>query len=191
MAATSDGSCEVAGENALGMLSFAIMQPLERMAQQIEAYRKAQLRAKPLTDVATNKVAAYTLVHCADSLAQAEANGIWKSVAWWYQHLAHFTLDWELVHLSKAEQDQTFPLMKPLLEGNIPIQHFHDADMIVVGDAERCLKKLKHYADLGVDELICYVQFGYHSHESVMKTIEILGKEVLPELARYEPKRAG
>lgn len=59
--------------------------------------------------------------------------------------------------------------------------------MIVVGDAERCFQKLKHYADLGVDQLICYVQFGYHSHESVLKTIEILGKEVLPELERYRP----
>ena len=72
--------------------------------------------------------------------------------------------------------------MKPLLEGNIPIEHFHDADMIVVGDPERCFEKMKHYADLGVDQLICYVQFGYHSDESVMKTIELLGKEVLPEL---------
>jgi alkanesulfonate monooxygenase SsuD/methylene tetrahydromethanopterin reductase-like flavin-dependent oxidoreductase (luciferase family) len=186
MAATSDGSAEVAGENALGLLSFSIMQPLERMAQQIEAYRKAQLRAKPLTGVATN-----TLVHCADSMAEAEANGIWKSVAWWYQNLAQFTLDWELVHLSPEEQSQVFPLMKPLLEGKIPIDHFHDADMIVVGDAERCFQKMKHYADLGVDQLICYVQFGYHSHESVLKTIEILGKEVLPELERYAAARAG
>jgi hypothetical protein len=43
-----------------------------------------------------------------------------------------------------------------LLEGKIPIEHFHEADMIVVGDAERCFQKLKHYADLGVDQLICY-----------------------------------
>ncbi len=50
---------------------------------------------------------------------------------------------------------------------------------------------MKHYADLGVDELICYVQFGYHSHESVMKTIELLGKEVLPELEAYEPPAGG
>jgi alkanesulfonate monooxygenase SsuD/methylene tetrahydromethanopterin reductase-like flavin-dependent oxidoreductase (luciferase family) len=185
MAATSDGSAEVAGENALGLLSFSIMQPLERMAQQIDAYRKAQARAKPLTGVATNKVAAYTLVHCADSMAEAERNGIWKSVAWWYQNLAQFTIDWELVHLSPEEQNQVFPLMKPLLEGKIPIDHFHEADMIVVGDAERCFQKMKHYADLGVDQLICYVQFGYHDHASVMKTIEILGKEVLPELERY------
>jgi hypothetical protein len=49
---------------------------------------------------------------------------------------------------------------------------------------------MKHYADLGCDSLICYVQFGYHSHESVMKTIEILGKEVLPELESYTPNPA-
>ncbi|HYF47303.1 MAG TPA: hypothetical protein VD926_13905, partial [Acidimicrobiales bacterium] len=45
----------------------------------------------------------------------------------------------------------------------------------------------KHYADLGVDELLCYVQFGYLPHESVMKTLEIIGKEVLPEIEKYEP----
>lgn len=189
MAATSEGSAEVAGANGLGMLSFSIMQPLEQMARQVVAYRKAAATAKPLTDVTTNKVAAYTLVHCADSLAQAEANGIWDSVSWWYQNLAQFTLDWELVHLSDAEKASTFPLMKPLLEGNIPIQHFHDADMLVVGDPERCLAKMKHYADLGVDQLICYVQFGHHSHESVMKTIELLGKEVRPELEAYVPRQ--
>jgi hypothetical protein len=38
-----------------------------------------------------------------------------------------------------------------------------------------------------VDELLCYVQFGYLPHESVMKTLEIIGKEVLPELDKYEP----
>jgi alkanesulfonate monooxygenase SsuD/methylene tetrahydromethanopterin reductase-like flavin-dependent oxidoreductase (luciferase family) len=189
MAATSEGSAEVAGSNGLGMLSFSIMQPLEQMARQVVAYRKASATAKPLTDVTTNRVAAYTLVHCAESMQQAEANDIWKSVAWWYQNLAQFTLDWELVHLSEAEKASTFPLMKPLLDGNIPVQTFHDADMLVVGDPERCIQKMKHYADLGIDQLICYVQFGYHSHESVMKTIELLGKEVRPELEHYVPRK--
>ena len=142
----------------------------------------------PLTDVATNKVAAYTLVHCADSMAQAEANGIWKIVRVVVPapRPVHARLG-ARAPLARRSRTQIFPLMKPLLEGNIPIEHFHDADMIVVGDAERCLQKMKHYADLGVDQLICYVQFGYHSHESVMRTIEILGKEVLPEIERYQP----
>ena len=83
--------------------------------------------------------------------------------------------------------DRIFPLMKPLAEGNIPIDTFNDADMIVCGDADKVFEKMKHYADLGVDELICYVQFGYLPHESIMKTIEIIGKEVLPEIEKYEP----
>ena len=77
------------------------------------------------------------------------------------------------------------------MEGNIPIESFDDGDMIVVGDPERCFEKMKHYADLGVDELICYVQFGYHSGESTLKTIELLGKEVLPELEKYTPVDVG
>jgi hypothetical protein len=93
------------------------------------------------------------------------------------------------VHLPEEEKQKQFPLLEPLFQGNIPVQTFHDADMLVVGDPERCLQKMKHYADLGIDQLICYVQFGHHSHESVMKTIELLGKEVRPELEAYVPKK--
>jgi hypothetical protein len=34
-----------------------------------------------------------------------------------------------------------------------------------------------------VDQLICYVQFGHLSHESIMRTIELLGSEIIPKLA--------
>jgi alkanesulfonate monooxygenase SsuD/methylene tetrahydromethanopterin reductase-like flavin-dependent oxidoreductase (luciferase family) len=189
MAATSDGSAEVAGRNGLGLLSFSIMQPLERMAAHIAAYRRASLQAQPLTAVTTNKVAAYTLVHITDTddadHPMSDDADIWRSVGWWYRNLAQFTLEWELPHLSREEQDTAFPLLKPLIDGDVPIDRFDNADMIVVGDADRCIKKMKHYADLGVDELICYVQFGYLSHQSILRTIEILGQEVIPELAAY------
>ncbi len=187
MAATSQSSATTAGENGLGLLSFTIMQPIEMMAKAIEMYRAAQINAKPLTDVQTNKVAAYTLVHCAEDEAQLRANGLYESISWWYQHLAQFTIDWEFPNTPKEEVDRIFPLLKPLAEGNIPIDTFNDADMIVCGDADKVFEKMKHYADLGVDELICYVQFGYLPHESIMKTIEIIGKEVLPEIEKYEP----
>jgi alkanesulfonate monooxygenase SsuD/methylene tetrahydromethanopterin reductase-like flavin-dependent oxidoreductase (luciferase family) len=190
MAATSLDSCEIAGGLGLGMLSFSIMQPLEVMAEQVVRYRKAAANATPITDVTTNKVAAYTLVHCAETKQQAIDNGIWDSVAWWYQNLAQFTLDWEFPNIPKEEADKAFPLLNPLIEGDVPIDHFDTADMIVVGDPEQCFNKMRHYADLGVDQLICYVQFGYHSHESVMKTIELLGKEVIPELDKYKPAKS-
>ena len=63
--------------------------------------------------------------------------------------------------------------------------------MIVVGDPEQCLEKMLKYDELGVDQLICYVQFGHLSHESVMRTIELLGKEIIPELEKRALRRNG
>ena len=60
--------------------------------------------------------------------------------------------------------------------------------MIIVGDVDRCIDKMKKYADLGVDQLLCYVQFGKLPHDAVMRNIELLGTEVIPMLERYEPR---
>jgi alkanesulfonate monooxygenase SsuD/methylene tetrahydromethanopterin reductase-like flavin-dependent oxidoreductase (luciferase family) len=186
MAATSEGSAEVAGSLGLGLLSFSILQPIKKMAKQIQGYREAQKSAQPLTRVTTNKVAAYTLVHCAETMEQCEKNGIWDSVWWWYKNLAEFTLEWEFPHFSQAEKDAVFPLLNMQKDGNFDPKMFNDHDMIVVGDPDQCFEKMVRYHELGVDQLICYVQFGYLPHESIMKTIELLGTELIPKLEKLE-----
>src|SRR5919205_754340 len=113
MAATSDGSAAVAGGLRPRLLSFSILQPLEKMANHIAQYRAAAADPDPITRVTTNKVAAYTLVHCAETMEQCEKNGIWDAVWWWYSHLAEFTLEWEFPHFSQEEKDAIFPLLKP------------------------------------------------------------------------------
>jgi alkanesulfonate monooxygenase SsuD/methylene tetrahydromethanopterin reductase-like flavin-dependent oxidoreductase (luciferase family) len=183
MAATSEGSSAVAGQLGLGLLSFAILQPIEKMGQHIAQYRAAAGSPEPLTRVVSNRVAAYTLVHCAETLEECERNGIWDSVWWWYKNLAEFTLEWELPNVSQEERDAVFPLLKKQIEGNFEVRDFHEADMIIVGDPDQCLEKMLRYEKLGVDQLICYVQFGHLSHESIMRTIELLGSEIIPKLA--------
>jgi alkanesulfonate monooxygenase SsuD/methylene tetrahydromethanopterin reductase-like flavin-dependent oxidoreductase (luciferase family) len=191
MAGVSESSLEVAGRHQLGLLSLSIMKPLDKLAAQIQTYRGAwnSPEAKPLSGVATDKVAAYTLVHCAETMDAAVDNGIWESVGWWYRSLAEFTLTWEMPNVSESEREAAFPGLKPILQGTIPVEQFHEADMIVVGDPDRCFEKMRRYADLGVDELICYVQFGHLSGESILRTIDLLGREVLPELQRYQASR--
>lgn len=186
MAATSQGSSAVAGKMGLGLLSFAIMQPLQKMAEHIRDYRAAQDNVRPLTRVVNNRVAAYTLVHCADSFTQCEENGIWDSVWWWYKNLAEFTLEWEFPHFSQEEKDQIFPLLRKHATGDLDPKTFHEADMIIVGDPDQCLEKMIRYAELGVDQLICYSQFGYLPHESVMRSIELCGTKLIPELERRD-----
>ena len=186
MAATSDGSAAVAGSLGLGLLSFSILQPLDKMSEHIRAYREAAANPTPITRVTTNKVAAYTLVHCAETMEQAEANGIWDSVWWWYKNLAEFTLEWEFPNIPESERDRIFPLLKRQIEGDFDAHEFDEADMIVVGDPQRCFDKMVRYEQLGVDQLICYVQFGHLSHESIMRNLELLGTEVIPELRKRE-----
>jgi alkanesulfonate monooxygenase SsuD/methylene tetrahydromethanopterin reductase-like flavin-dependent oxidoreductase (luciferase family) len=183
LAAASEKSAETAGRFGLGLLSFALLQPVEMMAKTIDVYRNAQAdAAEPITRVKNDRAGAYTLVHCTDDLDEAAAYGLWDSVRWWYKHLAEFTLEWELPNLSKEEQEAVFPLLKPSIEGNIDVNRYTDEDMIIVGTPDECLEKILRYEEAGVDQLLCYVQFGTLPHEKVMRTIELLGTKVIPQL---------
>ena len=187
MATATPSSARLAGENGLGLLSFAIMRPMEELAALYATYREGVAVAKPRTPVANQRIGAYTLVHAAESDAQAEANGVWDNVNWWYENLAEFTLKWELPHLSEEEKAVVFPFLDSVKEGQTPIAQYKEAPTLIIGDAARCIEKMKAYADLGVDQLLCYVAFGNMEHEAVVRSLEILGKEVIPELEAYEP----
>lgn len=187
LAAASETSARNAGLLGLGLLSFALLQPVEAMEATIKVYRDAQAEAAgaaPLTRVSNDRVGAYTLVHCAEDPDEATDYGLWQSVRWWYQHLAEFTLEWELPHLSPEEQERVFPLLKPSIDGDIDVSRYTEQDMIIIGTPEECLEKILRYEEAGVDQLLCYVQFGVVPHEKVMTSLELLGTKVIPELEK-------
>lgn len=186
-AAASETSAVSAGELGLGLLSFALLQPVEKMADHIRAYRTAQSMAREkdqLTRVRNDRVGVYTLVHAYDDADEATAYGLWESVNWWYRHLAEFTLEWELPNLSEEEQKAVFPLLEPVIKGEVPVSYYQEQDMIIIGTAEECLQKIIRYDEVGVDQLLCYVQFGDLPHDKVMRNLEILAKQVIPELEK-------
>lgn len=184
MAAATEGTAQMAGELGLGLLCFSIMQPLSKLKPVIDSYRGAQKRAKPLTSVHTNKVGIYTLVHCAESREDFERNRLWESMWWWYKGLAEFHLKWEMAHLTPEQQTAAFPLMEKQARGEFDITQFDKEDMVIVGTPDECLEKLIRYEEAGVDQLLCYLNFGYLPHEAVMKSIELLGKHVIPALRK-------
>jgi alkanesulfonate monooxygenase SsuD/methylene tetrahydromethanopterin reductase-like flavin-dependent oxidoreductase (luciferase family) len=184
MAASSESSAIMAGENGCGLLCFSIMQPLDKLKLIIDAYREAQKSAVPLTSVHTNKVGIYTLVHCAESRADFATNRLWDSMWWWYRGISEFHLKWEMAHLSPEKQAAAFPLLQARARGEFDITEFDREDMVVVGTPDECLAKLARYEEAGVDQLLCYLNFGYLPHEAVMKSIELLGTRIIPELRR-------
>lgn len=185
LAAASVSSAHNAGKLGLGLLSFALNQPVSKMAEHINAYRSGQAEClEPLAKFRNDRVGAYTLVHCTDDLDEAESYGLWDSVTWWYQNLAEFTIEWELAELSPEEVANFFPLLEPILRGEIDIRKYIEQDMIIVGTPEQCLEKMIRYEEAGVDQLLCYSQFGSLPNERVLRSIELLGTKVIPQLEK-------
>ncbi|MGA1699418.1 MAG: LLM class flavin-dependent oxidoreductase, partial [Ilumatobacteraceae bacterium] len=97
---------------------------------------------------------------------------------------AEFTLAWEAPNLSPEEQAKVFPLLQDTIAGTVDVDKYVNEDMIIVGTPEQCLEKIIRYDEAGVDQLLCYVQFGYLPHEKVLRNLELLGTHVIPELER-------
>jgi alkanesulfonate monooxygenase SsuD/methylene tetrahydromethanopterin reductase-like flavin-dependent oxidoreductase (luciferase family) len=180
----SEKSARSVGEAGLGLLSLSIQQSTQDMAKQIAAYREAAANPRPLTQVTTNRVAAYTLVHCAETSEQAERNGAWDAVWWWYQNFAETALQWDFREMSKETQDEIFPMLKRFAENGVNPREFNDADMIIIGDPEECIEKMLRYHAVGVDQLMCYCSFGGMGTEAVKRNYQLLGEVVIPELKR-------
>ena len=184
MAAVSEGSAEKAGEYGLGLLCFALLRPLSQLEPVVQAYRKAQENCKPLTGVRTNKVGVYTLAHCAESRDKFGEQRLWDSMWWWYQSNAEFILKWELSHLPPEQQEQAFPFLQQHANGDFDMHQFDEEDMVILGTPEECLQKFLRYAEIGVDQVLCYLNFGYLPHEAVLNSIRLLGDYVIPELRK-------
>ena len=57
-------------------------------------------------------------------------------------------------------------------------------ESVVIGDVARCRAKMQRYAELGVDRLMCLMQFGALPHASAMQSLRLTGEALIPALTR-------
>ena len=57
-----------------------------------------------------------------------------------------------------------------------------------VGTPDQIREYLRRYEDAGVDQVIFVSQAGRNRHEHIMESLELFGKEVLPEFAERDVK---
>jgi alkanesulfonate monooxygenase SsuD/methylene tetrahydromethanopterin reductase-like flavin-dependent oxidoreductase (luciferase family) len=72
-----------------------------------------------------------------------------------------------------------------ILQGQpVPDEKLFDAlyaqGSLIVGSPQTCREKLKAYADIGIDRLMTFQQVGAIPHDSVMRSIQLIG-ELIPE----------
>ncbi len=57
-----------------------------------------------------------------------------------------------------------------------------------VGTPDQIRQFLRRYEDAGIDQVIFIMQAGKNTHEDIMSSLEVFGREVLPEFAERDPE---
>jgi alkanesulfonate monooxygenase SsuD/methylene tetrahydromethanopterin reductase-like flavin-dependent oxidoreductase (luciferase family) len=57
-------------------------------------------------------------------------------------------------------------------------------DCVVIGDPDHCAAKLRGYQDIGVDRIMCMMQYGALNHKSITRSLQIAGRDLVPAFAR-------
>ena len=66
-----------------------------------------------------------------------------------------------------------------------------DRGVIIAGNPESCIKTVQMYEDIDVDQVMMIMQTETISHEKVMESMELFGKEVIPAFRKAETPVAG
>jgi len=195
MAGTQPDSFRIAGEKGLGMIALNAGRP-ERLQKVVTTYREAVAHAKPIGDFVNNKVGTMVMVHCGDN--DAEARELGAVAAKWYLGVGRrYSRDFSAAGTDEgawgsydpkdvpesyrwyAEMARKGSDLKSTL-GALTTEEMNEMTVVVAGNPAHCLEQLKAYEDVGIDEVLCLMQMGTIPHEKIMRSIELIGTEVLP-----------
>ena len=79
-------------------------------------------------------------------------------------------------------------VLKRMAQGeDISFEEAHEVvealDCAVIGDPEHCLAKFEGYRAIGVDRMMCMVQFGSIPPQAVLTSIDLIGRHCIPAFA--------
>jgi alkanesulfonate monooxygenase SsuD/methylene tetrahydromethanopterin reductase-like flavin-dependent oxidoreductase (luciferase family) len=184
VASTTPPTFEMAGRMGLGVLSFSLTAP-GQSEKAVEAYRAAIRNAEPVGATVNNQVAAFTTAVCMEDDAEARRIGSFSAAAYAEGSRQIYT-QW-----SKSDTGwKGWFGRETLTEAEITTEAMDklcDDGVVCVGDPEHCIRTIKRWEELGVDQIMCLIQAGRIKHEQALESIKNFGKYVIP----YFKKRAG
>ncbi len=86
-------------------------------------------------------------------------------------------------------------LLKRLARGeNVSNEEAHETienlDSVIIGDPDVCRRKIQKYYDIGVDRLMCLMQFGRIPHQAVLRSLELTGEHLIPAFSGSDRESA-
>jgi len=177
VATTTPPTFEMAGRMGLGVLAFSLTAP-GQSEEAVKVYRQAIRNAEPVGAFVNNKVAAFTPMVCLADDAEARRVGAFSAAAY-AEGARQLYAKWsvtgdgwkgwfgrEYFTESEITQEELGKLV--------------DRGTVCVGDPEHCIRIVKQWEELGVDQIMCLVQAGRINHEQAMESIRLFGEYVIP-----------
>jgi alkanesulfonate monooxygenase SsuD/methylene tetrahydromethanopterin reductase-like flavin-dependent oxidoreductase (luciferase family) len=174
-AAISPASHARAGHKGMGVMSLTVGVTLAQLEKRIKVYREAICEAEPYAGVLNEKFSVFCLAHCADSdeLAADDAKtpmlDYLKGVVDMYE-----------ITLKASGQNLDFGETRKVISD---FDRLNNTDNVIVGEPATMVRKIKHYQELGCDEILLRME-GL-PHEKLMHAIELIGKYVIPEFKKH------
>jgi alkanesulfonate monooxygenase SsuD/methylene tetrahydromethanopterin reductase-like flavin-dependent oxidoreductase (luciferase family) len=187
-ATSSAESHEIVGRKGLGLLSFSVAVPPEALHKRIGRYRSGLADVVPVGKFVNDRVATFCQAHCADTTRQAHDDA--RDAFPWY-----IQTSLEAIASLGAWQEGTnlgsYEYARKLLDGmsltDLTFDYLIGNETVMCGDPDHCLEMARRYEAVGIDLLLLLVQSHDIPHEKVMRSIELLGTEVMPRLSKPAP----
>jgi alkanesulfonate monooxygenase SsuD/methylene tetrahydromethanopterin reductase-like flavin-dependent oxidoreductase (luciferase family) len=193
----------LAAQHGIGALAFAFVDPEEAKHWVDDYYTTLETEGVPIGDAVNANVACVTTFMCDRDEETALARGIEGANFFGYS-LAHYyvfgrhapanTDVWAEYQARRGERgfDPVAVAMATRENDRLGARVVQDGFgglRGAIGTPDQIRDYLRRYEECGVDQVIFCSQAGKNRHEHIMESLELFGKEVLPEFAEREEQR--
>jgi alkanesulfonate monooxygenase SsuD/methylene tetrahydromethanopterin reductase-like flavin-dependent oxidoreductase (luciferase family) len=192
----------LAAQKAIGALAFAFVDPEEARTWVDDYYTTLANEGVPIADAVNAQMACVTTFMCHQDEDTAIAQGLEGANFFGYS-LAHYyvfgrhapgTTDvWAEYQQRRAEQGYDPEAVAAAGANDDRLGAKVVQDGIgglrgAVGTPDQVRDYLRRYEECGVDQVIFTSQAGKNRHEHIMESLELFGREVLPEFKERDEK---
>ncbi len=177
MACVAPDSYEMAGNRGLGVLSFNFN--WEQVQKAMATYRKScEHRTDVIPKVINENFAGVAIVHVAEN-KEEEAIGL-DGARWFLHNVAKL-----FEPLMVKNQLYSYEYLRNVfaMEGDpkeATDAQLKDHHMVAVGNPDEVMRKLETFQRAGLSQVICFKQAGRIPHANIMRSIQRIGKYLLP-----------
>jgi alkanesulfonate monooxygenase SsuD/methylene tetrahydromethanopterin reductase-like flavin-dependent oxidoreductase (luciferase family) len=190
----------LAAQKGIGALTFAFIDPEEARSWIADYHRTLANESVPVGKAVNANMACVTTFMCAPTEQEAidrgleGANFFGYSLGHYYifgEHQPGVTDVWQQYQQRRDEVGYSPEVAAAVEAERLGAKVAQDGVSGLrgaVGSPDQIREYLRRYEDAGVDQIIFVSQAGKNRHEHIMESLELFGREVLPEFMEREAR---